>query len=757
MRSVSSGAVALVGVGLRLPGGISSLDGLWAALIEGRDLVSDTPPDRFDRGAFGDPGGRAGRTYTTAGAFLEDVASFDAAFFGMSPKETSRVDPQHRLVLECAVEALGDAAIAPEALAGSDAGVFVGISTHDYGDLQMRRPKEYNAYTMAGAALCNVANRISYFLDLHGPSLAIDTACSSTLTAVHEACEAVRSGRSAVALAGGVNVILSPYGYLGGSAASMLSPTGRCHPFSALADGFVRAEGAGVFVLKPLAAALADGDRVHAVIAGSAANSDGRTAGLSMPSPRAQRQLLERVYAASGVNPRDVSYVEAHGTGTRAGDPVECAALGAVLGRGRSLPLPVGSVKSNVGHLEAGAGVAGLAKALLVLREGTVPRTLHSQPLSEEIDFAGLGLAPVVEPVRLEGPRVVGVNSFGFGGANAHVVVTAPEPVEAADTGAGADGSAAVPVVVWGRGEAAVARAADELADFLSGPEAPRWADVAYSSVRRAGRGHRCVVFADGPGVAAARLRALAAGLETAATGATASATAAASAAGKTVPTGRTGFVFSGNGSVWEGMGTALARCAPLPHHRSPAPLGRLTAQHLVWEGDLVDASVRARPRCATATGVAPCVRVHNRKETGMGGTASVPLAPGAVPLLGHVPALLRDPLRFVASLPACGDLVRLQLGTRPLVMVCDPGLTRRMLLDDRVFDKGGPLYERLRDVLGNGLGTCPTACTGGSGACASPPSARSGCPPTRLRWRRTPRPRWSPGATAMSSTYQGR
>ncbi|MEW2580979.1 SDR family NAD(P)-dependent oxidoreductase [Streptomyces syringium] len=548
MQSVSSGAVALVGVGLRLPGGIASLDGLWLALIENRDLVSDTPPDRFDRGVFGDPAGRAGKAYTTAGGFLEDIAAFDAAFFGMSPKEASRVDPQHRLVLECTVEALGDAAIDPQALAGSDAGVFMGVSTHDYGDLQMQRPKGYNAYTMAGAATCNVANRVSYFFDLHGPSLAIDTACSSTLTAVHEACEAVRSGRSAVALAGGVNVMLSPFGFLGGSVASMLSPTGRCHPFSALADGFVRAEGAGVFVLKSLAAALADGDRVHGVIAGSAANSDGRTAGLSMPSPQAQRQLLERVYEASGVNPGDVSYVEAHGTGTRAGDPVECAALGAVLGRGRSLPLPVGSVKSNVGHLEAGAGVAGLAKALLVLREGVVPKTLHSQPVSEEIDFTGLGLAPVLEPVELEGPRVVGVNSFGFGGANAHVVVVAPEPAETK-----ADGPGAVPVMVSGHSEAALVQAAGEMADFLSGPGAPEFKDAAYSSVRRGGQGHRCVVFADDPAMAASRLRTLATGEKT-----------AAAAAGKTVAAGRVGFVFSGNGSVWEGMGTSLLASDPV-------------------------------------------------------------------------------------------------------------------------------------------------------------------------------------------------
>lgn len=262
---------------------------------------------------------REGRVYTAAGGFLDDVSSFDADFFGISPKEASRIDPQQRLILECVVEAFGDAGIDPAALAGEDTAVYVGVSSHGYSSLQQRRPRTLNAYTMSGSASCNTANRVSYVFDLRGPSLAVDTACSSTLSAVHKACEAVRSGRSSLALAGGVNVLLDRWESVGFAQASMLSPTGRCHPFSESADGYVRSEGSGVLVLKPLAAARADGDRIHGVILASAVNADGRTAGLALPSARSQAALLERVYVEAGVCADEVAYIEAHGTGTQAG------------------------------------------------------------------------------------------------------------------------------------------------------------------------------------------------------------------------------------------------------------------------------------------------------------------------------------------------------------------------------------------------------------------------------------------------------
>ncbi|MEV0504443.1 polyketide synthase [Streptomyces spectabilis] len=434
-------AVAVVGVGLRLPGGIRDLTGLWDVLRSGRDMVGEVPPDRFEAARFASEGSLSpGRTYTTAGGFLSgDISSFDAEFFGIPPKEASRVDPQQRLLLECAVEAFDDAGIDPLGLRGSDTAVMMGVSSHDYGDLQQQQPRTCNPYTNSGQAGCNTANRLSYFFDFQGPSAAVDTACSSALTAVHQACETLRAGHSRLALAGGANVLLTPFAYAGFSQASMLSRTGRCRPFSADADGYVRAEGAGVFVLKPLRAALDDGDRVHGVIVSSGVNADGRTAGLTLPSARAQATLLREVYDRAGIDPRDVAYVEAHGTGTQAGDPVECRALGSLFAaRGdRADRVPVGSVKSNLGHMEAASGVAGLLKALLVLREGLIPATLHSEPLNGAIDFAALGLDPVTVARPLSavpGRAVAGVNSFGFGGANAHVVV-APAPPGVAAAG----------------------------------------------------------------------------------------------------------------------------------------------------------------------------------------------------------------------------------------------------------------------------------------------------------------------------------
>ncbi|MBO0880115.1 MAG: polyketide synthase, partial [Mycobacterium sp.] len=353
-------AIAIVGAACRLPGGITSVDQLWEALVDGRDLVTSAPADRFDAAQVTDARGqRPGKTYTAAGGFLDDVAGFDTGFFDMiSPREASRVDPQQRLLLEMAVEAFDDAGVDPGSLAGSSTAVFVGASTHDYSDLQTADPRSMDAHTMTGISLTNTANRLSYVFDLHGPSITMDTACSSALTAVHNACEHLRNARGSsdvgVAIAGGINLILNPYTYVGFSAATMLSPTGRCRPFSADADGYVRSEGGGVVLLKRLADAVDAGDRVHAVIVASGAGSDGRTAGLPLPSAQAQEALLREVYQDAGVDPDDVAYVEAHGTGTAAGDPVESEALGRALGRRRmSGALPVGSVKSNLGHLEA--------------------------------------------------------------------------------------------------------------------------------------------------------------------------------------------------------------------------------------------------------------------------------------------------------------------------------------------------------------------------------------------------------------------
>ncbi|MGW1871198.1 SDR family NAD(P)-dependent oxidoreductase [Streptomyces mauvecolor] len=551
--------IAVVGAACRLPGGITTLDGLWSALVEGRDLVSEVPADRFEPARWLDSTSwRPGKTYTVAGGFLDDVDGFDAGYFGMSPREAGRTDPQQRLFLEMAVEALDDAGIAAKALAGSDTAVYAGVSSQAFGVMQGLQERSTDAYTMTGGATSNVANRVSYFLDLRGPSLSVDTACSSALVALHHACEALRMGRCEMALAGGIHVLLSPFEFLGFSKASMLSPTGRCRTFSAAADGYARAEGGGLTVLKPLPRALADGDRVHAVLLGSAVNTDGRTPGMAQPSAEAQEALLREVYEAVGVGADEVAYLEMHGTGTPMGDPTECQAVGWALGTRRTpgRPLPVGSVKSQLGHLEPASGMAGMLKAMLVLRHGQVPANLHALPLNPHIDFAGLQIAPVTEAHPLErspgGQSVVGVNSFGFGGANAHVVLApAPEQQPPAVPG---NGAGPLPVVVSGRTPGAAVAAARRMADRLDACADADFYDLAYTACRRRGRHeHRAAVLADSRCEAAALLRGLAEGEPH---------IAGALAAG--AERGRVALAFSGNGSQWAGMGADLLATEPV-------------------------------------------------------------------------------------------------------------------------------------------------------------------------------------------------
>ncbi|MBB5139591.1 acyl transferase domain-containing protein/NADPH:quinone reductase-like Zn-dependent oxidoreductase/acyl carrier protein [Thermocatellispora tengchongensis] len=572
-------AVAVVGVGCRLPGGIEDLDGLWQALARGDDLVGSVPPDRFEADRYVDESiPRADRSYTRAGGFLHDVAGFDAAYFGISPKEAASMDPQQRLLLEMAAEAFDDAGIDPATLAGSDTGVFVGISDPSYGLLQALEPGSIGPYTMSGMALSIAANRLSYVFDLRGPSMSIDTACSSSLQAVERACRALADGSCGVVLAGGVNVLLSPIGYVGFSQASMLSPTGRCRAFSAGADGFVRAEGGGVVVLKRLADALADGDRVHGVIVGAAANNDGRTMGLALPNAEAQEALLRRVYDEAGIAPDEVVYVEAHGTGTQAGDPAECRALGRALGAGRTCgPLPIGSVKSNLGHLEPASGMPGLFKALLVLRHRMIPASLHAETLNPAIDFDGLGLSVVTEPRPLRGigetgaRAVVGVNSFGFGGANVHVAVAAPPP-RVPSPGPGPGGP--LPFVVSARSPEALAEAAGRAAAHLAEAGERDFYDLAYTAARRrAVHRHRAVVLAGSPAQAAEALARVGAadgpeGAERAATG-------------EAVERGRVALVFCGNGSQWAGMGADLL--AEEPFRRAVEAVDAELTPRLGW------------------------------------------------------------------------------------------------------------------------------------------------------------------------------
>ncbi|MFF4529428.1 SDR family NAD(P)-dependent oxidoreductase [Streptomyces sp. NPDC001407] len=546
--------LAIVGAACRLPGGITDLGGLWTALAEERDLISPAPPaERVDAARFLDPDvERPGKAYTMAGGYLGDISGFDPEYFGISPREAKHMDPQQRLLLEMAAEAFDDAAVDPARLAGSDTAVFVGISDMSYGLLQMARLEEISAYSMSGSTLSVAANRLSYVYDLRGPSMAVDTACSSSLVALHQACETLRSGRSRVAVAGGVHPLLGPHHYIGFSRAMMLSPRGRCATFSAEADGYARAEGGGLVVLKRLADALADGDRVHAVITASGVNCDGSTSGMTVPSTEMQRRLLRDVYAEAGASPDQVLYFEAHGTGTPVGDPLECQAVGSALGARRTNgPLPIGSVKTNLGHTEPASGMAGLFKGMLVLRHGRIPASLHGDPPNPRIDFEGLNLSPVdgMRPLGAVEGGVVGVNSFGFGGANAHVVL-GPAPLPVHVTGNGRQ-PGPLPLVVSARTRQALAATARSVAERLHEVAGDQeFYDLCWTASRRRTRHpHRATVLAHGPQEAAARLAALAADDKE---------LAAAAAQVDRIPDGGLLFVFCGNGSQWAGMGAAL-------------------------------------------------------------------------------------------------------------------------------------------------------------------------------------------------------
>ncbi|WP_406175824.1 aminotransferase class I/II-fold pyridoxal phosphate-dependent enzyme [Streptomyces sp. NBC_00996] len=414
--------VAIVGLGCRFPGAPDA-DSYWRLLVDGREAITEVPRGRWDPDRVNAP---------AYGGFLDRVDEFDALFFGMSAREATRTDPQQRLLLEVAWQTVEDAGLDPSRLAGSATGVFVGISSHDYSELQMSRLEAIDVHGATGNAHSIAANRLSYTLDLHGPSLAVDTACSSSLLAVHLACESLRRGECAAALAGGVNLMVTPGLSVAFAAGNMLSTDGRCRSFDDSASGYARGEGAGLVLLKPLSAALADGDRIHAVIRGSATGHGGRSNGLTAPKGAAQQAVCERALDQAGLAPEEIHYVEAHGTGTPLGDPVEWEGLAAVYGRDRAQggPCLVGSVKTNIGHLEAAAGIAGLIKTALVVRHRQVPPTLHLRMANRHLvrDTA------LHIPTRLtslpEGtvPRAA-VSSFGFGGANAHLILeAAPEP-----------------------------------------------------------------------------------------------------------------------------------------------------------------------------------------------------------------------------------------------------------------------------------------------------------------------------------------
>ncbi|MDN6336439.1 MAG: SDR family NAD(P)-dependent oxidoreductase [Halomonas sp.] len=422
--------VAIIGAAYRFPG--TTPETFWQDLKNEKDLVTEVAPDRWSQEAFQHPDRRhPGASVSFAAGSLGDISGFDADFFGISPREAANMDPQQRMLLELTWESLEDAGIVPAALRGSQCGVYLGVASLDYSYRIADDMAAIDASSATGNTASIAANRLSYLFDLHGPSFTLDTACSSSLVAFHQACQAIRNGETNMAITGGISLHLHPYGFLIFSKAGMLSASGRCRVFDADGDGYVRSEGGGLFVLKDYAQALADNDRILAVVPGSAVNTDGHKTGLTVPNPTAQIELMRSVYRQAGIAPDDIDYLEAHGTGTAVGDPIEARAIGEALGQQRSSPLPIGSVKSNVGHLETASGVVGLAKALYSLRYREVPATIGVRKLNPNInvDDWNLDIVTRARPLKPTGGLVIGVNSFGFGGANAHVILASAPPV----------------------------------------------------------------------------------------------------------------------------------------------------------------------------------------------------------------------------------------------------------------------------------------------------------------------------------------
>ena len=497
--------IAIVGIGCRLPGGIETPEAFWALLRDGREAIGEVPQDRWDLGLHYNPDPSHPLTqHVRRGGFIDGIDRFDASFFGITPREAVCMDPQQRLLLEVAWRALEDAGQPLDQVRGSAVGVFMGISSADYSALLWASRERYvtpdnEPFVLPGNTGCIAANRLSYFFDFKGPSFTVDTACSSSLVAVHLACESLWRGESQAALAGGVQALIHPGIQMSFCKAGLLSPDGRCKSFDAAADGYVRSEGAGAVLLKPLAAAQAAGDPIYAVIHGTAVNSDGRSNGMVAPNAKAQMACVRAAFAKAGIDPAATQYVEAHGTGTRQGDPIELRALGTVLGEGRpdGETCRVGSVKTNLGHSETAAGITGLIKAALCIAKRQLPPSLHCRTPNPAIDFAGLklqvqqSLEPFPHPDRA---TVVGVSSFGFGGTNAHVVL-ADAPQQRAPMRFGARMPLQL-LTLSARTPEALAQMARDLGELLQAQPTLKLADLAASAnVGRSGFRQRAVLL----------------------------------------------------------------------------------------------------------------------------------------------------------------------------------------------------------------------------------------------------------------------
>ncbi|GEO82311.1 type I polyketide synthase [Pararhodospirillum oryzae] len=553
--------IAIVGIGCRFPGGIVSPATFWDFLLRGQDGTREVPETRWNLDRHYDPArGKPGKIYTKRGGFLENVEGFDSQFFGISPREAAYMDPQQRLLLEVTWEAFEDACIPITHLARHKVGVYIGLFTHDYENIHMRTTERdlHSVHSATGMSTTIAANRLSYVFDFMGPSMVIDTACSSSLVATHLACRALQAGEADLAVAGGVNLQLAPDMAMALSNASMLAPDGHSKSFDARANGYARAEGAGVVVLKPLRKAQEDGDAVYAVIAGSAVNQDGHSPGITVPHGLAQEIVMKEALAAAALSGADLTYVEAHGTGTPVGDPIEAGALGAVLTADQPgrLPCVVGSVKSNFGHAESAAGVAGLIKVALMQHNGRIPANLHFETPNPAIAFQALRLrvptAPEPWPAGEGGRRFAGVNSFGFGGTNAHVIVgRAPDVAGPAPT---APDHGPRLVCLSARSREALVESAANLARYLQAPASESF--DALCGALALGRAHlaeRLLVVAQDRDEAGTLLEAFAEGVQ-----------GPGVMVGTASAQGPLAFVCSGMGQQWWGMGRDLMAREPV-------------------------------------------------------------------------------------------------------------------------------------------------------------------------------------------------